>query len=145
MRDKSYQLLPMGMEAAAYLRMKRKRLTKGSYRKYESALDKLARYFPDLEPRDFEPPVGTQRLEEFMDVHWGPERAEPRTYNSNLSVVKDFFRHLAARGELVGDPTLRSSAPRHATRTARRSARTSSAASSPARRIYATGSRSGCC
>jgi hypothetical protein len=53
MRDRSYQLLPMGMEAAGYLRMKRKRLTKGSYRKYESVLDKLARYFPDLEPRDF--------------------------------------------------------------------------------------------
>jgi integrase/recombinase XerC len=106
MRDKTYQLLPMGMEAAAYLRMKRKRLTKGSYRKYESALDKLARYFPDLEPKDFEPPVGTQRLEEFMDAHWGPERAQPRTYNSNLSVIKDFFKHLAARGELAGDPTL---------------------------------------
>jgi integrase len=41
-----------------------------------------------------------------MDAHWGPEHAEPRTYNSNLSVVKDFFKHLAARGELVGDPTL---------------------------------------
>lgn len=80
-RDKSYQLYPMGMEAAAYLRMKRKRLTKGSYRKYESCLDKLARFFPDLELKDFEPPVGTQRLEEFMDVHWGPEVAQPRTYD----------------------------------------------------------------
>jgi hypothetical protein len=29
MRDKSYQLYPLGMEAAAYLRSKRKRLTKG--------------------------------------------------------------------------------------------------------------------
>jgi hypothetical protein len=52
-RDKSYQLLPLGMEAAAYLRSKRKRLTKGSYRKYESVLDKLARYFPDLEISGF--------------------------------------------------------------------------------------------
>ena len=70
-RDKSYQLLPLGMEAAAYLRMKRKRLTKGSYRKYEAVLDKLARYFPDLEIGDFEPPVGTHRVEEFMNTPLG--------------------------------------------------------------------------
>jgi integrase/recombinase XerC len=106
MRDKSYQLYPLGMEAAGYLRMKRKRLTKGSYRKYESALDKLARHFLDLELKDFEPPVGTERIEEFMDAHWGPEKAEPRTYNSNLSVIKDFFKYQVIRGEMVGDPTL---------------------------------------
>jgi site-specific recombinase XerC len=105
-RDKSYQLLPLGMEAAAYLRSKRKRLTKGSYRKYESALDKLARFFPDLEPKDFEPPVGTRRVEEFMDAHWGPDNAQPRTYNSNLSIVRDFFKWLVVNGELHGDPTL---------------------------------------
>ena len=103
-RDKSYQLLPLGMEAAAYLRSKRKRLTKGSYRKYEAVLDKLARYFPDLNVKDFEPPVGTQRVEEFMDAHWGDK--EPRTYNSCLSVVRDFFKHQLVRGELRGDPTL---------------------------------------
>lgn len=106
MRDKSYQLYPLGMEAAAYLRNKRKRLTKGSYRKYEAALDKLARYFPDLELADLEPPVGTERIEEFMDVHWGPDHAEPRTYNSNLSVIKDFFKWQVVRGELHADPTL---------------------------------------
>jgi integrase len=103
-RDKSYQLLPLGMEAAAYLRMKRKRLTKGSYRKYEAVLDKLARYFPDLDVTDFEPPVGTQRVEEFMDAHWGDK--EPRTYNSCLSVVKDFFKYQTVLGALHGDPTL---------------------------------------
>ena len=106
MRDKSYQLLPMGMEAAGYLRAKRKRLTKGSYRKYEAALDKLARYYPDLEPKDFEPPIGTQRLEEFMDMTWGPDVCEPRTYNSNLSVIKGFFKYLRVNGAPHGDPTL---------------------------------------
>jgi integrase/recombinase XerC len=106
MRDKSYQLLPLGMEAAAYLRAKRKRLTKGSYRKYESVLDKLARYFPDLDIKDFEPPVGRDRVEEFMDAHWGPDHAEPRTYNSCLSVVKDFFKWQVVRRELLADPTL---------------------------------------
>jgi hypothetical protein len=54
-RDKSYQLLPLGMEAAAYLRAKRKRLTKGSYRKYESCLDKLARYSPTSTSRTSSP------------------------------------------------------------------------------------------
>ena len=105
-RDKSYQLLPLGMEAAAYLRHKRKRLTKGSYRKYESALHKLAEHFAHLQVSDLEPPIGTTRLEEFMDKQWGPDRAKPRTYNSNLSVIKDFFRYLTMKGELRGDPTL---------------------------------------
>jgi integrase len=106
-KDKSYQLHPMGMEAAAYLRAKRKRLTKGSYRKYEAVLDKLARAFPDLTPRDFEPPVGTQRLEEFMEEHWGPDKAAPRTYNSNLSVASDFFKWLTANSEeLHANPML---------------------------------------
>lgn len=105
LRDKSYQLYPIGMEAAGYLRQKRKRLTKGSERKYEGALDKLVRFFPDLRVEDFEPPVGTQRLEEFMDHQWGPP-AEPRTYNSNLSVIKDFFKYLTAHGLLRGDPAL---------------------------------------
>ena len=41
-----------------------------------------------------------------MDVQWGPDAAQPRTYNSNLSVLKDFFRHQGMRGELRGDPTL---------------------------------------
>jgi hypothetical protein len=67
MKDKSYQLTPIGIQAAEYLRVKRKRLTGDSYRDYESGLDKLARYFPDLRVQDFEPPTGTQRLEEFLD------------------------------------------------------------------------------
>jgi integrase/recombinase XerC len=104
MRDKSYQLYPLGMEAAAYLRVKRKRLTKDTYRDYESCLDKLARYFADLEVEAFEPPVGTERIEEFMDHQWGARA--PRTYNKNLSIVKDFFKFQILRGRLQGDPTL---------------------------------------
>src|SRR3954465_11646992 len=98
MRDKSYQLLPLGQEAAVYLRVKRKRLTASSYRDYESGLDKLARYFADLQLEDFEPPGGTERLEEFLDAQWGA--GAPRTYNKNLSIVKDFFRFQILRGRL---------------------------------------------
>jgi hypothetical protein len=37
MRDRGYQEFPLGQEAAAYLRVKRKRLTDASYRDYESS------------------------------------------------------------------------------------------------------------
>lgn len=103
-KDKSYQLCPLGQHAATYLRQKRKRLTDSSYRDYESGLDKLARYFPDLDLPDFEPPIGTRRLEEFLDAQWGAR--EPRTYNKNLSILRDFFKQAVLRGGLHGDPTL---------------------------------------
>jgi site-specific recombinase XerC len=103
-RDKSYQLTPIGEEIAGYLRSKRKRLTESSYRDYESGLDKLARYFLDLQVEDFEPPRGTELLEEFLDSQWGS--GAPRTYNKNLSITKDFFRFQIIRGRLRGDPTL---------------------------------------
>ena len=104
MRDKSYQLLPLGQDAGEYLRIKRKRLTPASHRDYESILDKLARYFADLRLEDFEPPIGTGRLEEFLDDQWGS--GAPRTYNKALSVLRDFFKHQCLRGRLQGDPTL---------------------------------------
>ena len=103
-KDKSYRAFPIGQDAGRYLRVKRKRLTPDSYRDYEACLDKLARFFCDLEIRDFEPPVGTERLEEFLDHQWG--HREPRTYNKNHSVLSDFFRFQRMRGEIVGDPML---------------------------------------
>jgi integrase/recombinase XerC len=104
MKDKSYQLTPIGKKVAAYLRAKRKRLTDESYRDYESGLDKLARYFPDLRVEDFEPPTGTERLEEFLDYQWGG--SAPKTYNKGLSIIRDFFRwQIIPRGPLHGDPT----------------------------------------
>src|SRR3954447_18024127 len=81
-RDKSYQLLPLGQEAAVYLRAKRKRLTDSSFRDYESCLDKLARYLADKLIEDLEPPAGTSLLEDFLDAQWG--NSAPRTYNKNL-------------------------------------------------------------
>ena len=103
MKDKSYQLFPMGQEAAGYLRAKRKTLTDASFREWEAALDKLARYFPDLELPDFELPVGAERVEEFMDAQWGQRAA--RTYNKNLTIVGDFFEWQVKRGRMHSDPT----------------------------------------
>ena len=103
MKDKSYQVTPLGEEVANYLHVKRKRLTESSFRDYESGLDKLARHFLDLRLEDFEPPAGTHRLEEFLDHQWGG--GAPRTYNKNLSICKDFFQWQVKRGFLHGDPT----------------------------------------
>jgi integrase/recombinase XerC len=104
MKDKSYRAFPMGLDAGHYLRAKRKRLTTESYRDYEACLDKLARYFADLKLTDLEPPIGTERLEEFLEFQWG-SKAE-RTYNKNLSILHDFFLFHVRRGNLRGDPTL---------------------------------------
>jgi site-specific recombinase XerC len=101
MKDKSYRAWPLGQEAAGYLYAKRKRLTPASYGDYEGSLDKFVRYFCDLEIADFEPPVGTRRLEEFLDAQYG--ESAPRTYNKNLSILRDCW---VLRGELHGDPTL---------------------------------------
>jgi integrase len=104
MKDKSYRAFPLGQEAGHYLRWKRKRLTPPSYRSYEACLDKLARDFPVYELVDFEPPVGTERLEEFLDGRWGDGAG--RTYNKNLSILRDFFKWARLHGRLHGDPTL---------------------------------------
>lgn len=103
-RDKSYRQYPLGQEAGRYLRAKRKRLTETSYRDYESALDKLARYFMHAELTEFDLPDATDRLERFLDDQWGHRAA--RTYNKSLSVIHDFFKWQCLRGNLHGDPTL---------------------------------------
>jgi len=104
MRDKSYQDYELGRDVAAYLRTKRKVLTDTSYRDYESVLDKLVRFYSDLTLSDFEPPMGTERIEEFLEHQWGG--GAPRTYNKALSIIKDFFKHHRLRDHLRGDPTL---------------------------------------
>ncbi len=104
MRDKSYRAFPIGQEAGHYLRAKRKRLTASSYRDYECCLDKLARYFADLEIGDLEPPVGTQRLEEFLDDQWGERAAAPTTRTSPSCATSS--SSMCCAGNLHGDPTL---------------------------------------
>lgn len=102
-RDKSYQQLPLGGDVAAYLRSKRRRLTDSSFRDYEGILDKFARFFLDLELQDLEPPVGRERIEDFLEATWGD--SAPRTYNKALSIVGDFFEWQVTRGHIHGDPT----------------------------------------
>ena len=103
MRNKAYRAFPLGQEAGAYLRQNRSRLLPTTYKTYESCLDKLARFFADLELKDFEPPVGTERLEEFIDEQWG--ESESRTRAKNISIVNGFFKWAVLSGRLHGDPT----------------------------------------
>ena len=104
LKNKAYRAYPLGGDWAAFMRWGRGSWTKATYRDYESCGDKFARTFPDLELRDFEPPVGTERLEEFMDLLWG-ERA-PGTYNKNLTIIQQFFKFAALKGKIHGDPSL---------------------------------------
>jgi integrase/recombinase XerC len=97
-------MTPIGNEVARYLRTKRMRLTDSSYHSYEFCLEKFVRHCEDLQPEDFEPPAGMQRLEECLETLWGT--AAPRTYNKNLSIIKDFFRWQVKQGRLKGDPTV---------------------------------------
>jgi integrase len=101
-KNKAYRAYPLGGEAGRYLRWKRGRLTAESYRDYESCLDKLARDFCDLELKDFNPPIGTERLEEFQDQRWGG--SAPRTNNKNHSILKDFFEWAYIKGKVHGNP-----------------------------------------
>ena len=103
-RDRSYLLSPLGEEVAAYLRQKRKRLTNASFRSYSDALGDFTVHHLDLRLEDFEPPVGTERVEEYLDARFG--HLSPRSYNKNLSVLADFFKWAILRERLRGDPTL---------------------------------------
>lgn len=104
MRDQTWRDLPLGGEVALYLRHKSNRLTPASHRIYEGTLAALAHYYPATTLEEFEPPAGTRLLEDFLDGLWGDKN--PRTYNKNLTVLRDFFKRCVLRGNLHGDPTL---------------------------------------
>jgi len=79
MKDKAYRATPLGLEAARYYRWKKNEwgATVETLRDYEAILAKLALDHADLERADFEPPMGTERLREFIDNRWGNGRREP--------------------------------------------------------------------
>jgi integrase len=103
-RDKSYRAYPIGAEAGAYLRWKRGQIAENTYYMYESLLDKVARNFCDLELTDLEPPIGTERMEEFLDSYAGDKA--PATYNTYHAILRDFFKWAVIKGKLHGDPML---------------------------------------
>jgi integrase len=104
MRDKSYRATAIGLEVGRYYRWKKNEwgATADTLRDYEAILGKLALDHADLELSDLEPPVGTERLREFIDNRWG-ERS-PRTRAKVISVLRDFFAWAVREGKLNGNP-----------------------------------------
>lgn len=106
LRDRSYRATPLGLEVARYYRWKKNEwgATAETLRDYEAILAKLALDHADLELSDFEPPMGTERLREFIDHRWS-ERT-PRTRAKVISVLRDFFAWGVREQRLTANPAL---------------------------------------
>jgi integrase/recombinase XerD len=111
-KDRSYRATSLGLEVARYYRWKKNEwgATAETLRDYEAILAKLALDHADLELTDLEPPVGTERLREFIDHRWG--EAAPRTRGKVISVLRDFFAYQVREQRLSANPALPISRPR---------------------------------
>ncbi len=111
-KDRSYRATPIGLVVGRYIRWKRSAwgARPSTLRDYEAILAVLCLDHADLELRDFEPPIGGERLEEWIDHRWG-DRA-PATRAKVTSIAKDFFVWAVVNGLMVGDPTTRLRRPR---------------------------------
>jgi integrase/recombinase XerD len=112
LRDRSYRATSLGLVVGHYYRWKKNEwgATESTLIDYEAILAKLALDHADLELEDFAPPVGTERLREFIDNRWS-ERT-PRTRAKVISVLRDFFAWAVRERGLSGNPALPISRPR---------------------------------
>jgi integrase len=111
-KDKSYRSTPLGLEVAHFMRWFRNEYgaTAETLRDYESILAKLAIDHADLELADFEPPIGTTRLREFIGARWGD--SAPRTRKKVRAVLMSFFKWAQAEFKLHGNPVIAIRTPR---------------------------------
>jgi integrase len=111
-KDKSYRATPFGLEVAHYMRWFRNEYgaTVETLRDYEAILAKLAIDHADLTLADFEPPIGTTRLREFIEARWG--ESAPRTRKKVRSVLMSFFKWAQAEFKLHGNPVVAIRTPR---------------------------------
>lgn len=111
-KDRSYRATPLGLEVARYYRWKKNEwgAKPDTMRDYEPILAKLALYHADLDLQDFTPPVGTERLRECWDHHWGDLTA--RTRAKVRSVWIDFFEWAVRERGLHGNPARALARPR---------------------------------
>lgn len=110
-KDKSYRRFPLGEEAGRFLRsLKWADASPNTLATYEIVLARLTIDHADLELRDFEPPLGTERVREFLDRHWGD--AAPATRANRLAVLKSFFRWAVQEGRMGANPALPVKGPR---------------------------------
>ena len=104
-KDKSYRAFPLGQEAGTTFGRSGSGSQSASYRDYESCLDKFARHFADLELSRLRAARSGQSASRSSSTSSGVEKSG-RTYNKNLSILRDFFRFHVLRTRLHGDPTL---------------------------------------
>lgn len=111
-KDKAYRSTLLGLEVAHFMRWFRNEYgaTAETLRDYESILSKLAIDHADLELADFEPPIGTTRLREFIDRRWGD--SAPRTRKKVRAVLMSFFKWAQAEFKLHGNPVIAIRTPR---------------------------------
>jgi site-specific recombinase XerD len=111
-KDKSYRSTPLGLEVAHFMRWFRNEYgaTAETLRDYESILAKLAIDHADLELADFEPPIGTTRLREFIGGRWGD--SAPRTRKKVRAVLMSFFKWAQAEFKLHRNPVIAIRTPR---------------------------------
>jgi len=110
-RDKSYRRFPVGAEVGRYLRaLGWADGAKNTIDTYEIVLRKLAIDHMDLELRDFEPPIGTERVAEFLHRHWA--EASPPTRANRLHAVRSFFRWAVDEGRMAANPAAAIRPPR---------------------------------
>ena len=93
-----------GLVVGHYYRWKKNEwgATESTLKDYELILSKLALDHADLELEDFAPPVGTERLREFIANRWGDRT--PRTKAKVISILRDFFAWAVREKGLVGNP-----------------------------------------
>lgn len=103
-RDRAHETCRLWDDVAPYLRAKHRTAAPATHAEAESTLIRLVRFFPEARIEDFEPPIGTERVEEWMEAMWGNLAAA--TYNKNLSITREFFKWHRLRGRLQGDPML---------------------------------------
>jgi integrase/recombinase XerC len=103
-RDRAHEAWPLWQDVGPYLRAKHRTAAPATHAEAESTLVRLVKFFPERRIEDFEPPIGTERVEEWMEAMWGD--LAPATYNKNLSIVREFFKWHRRRDHLQGDPTL---------------------------------------
>ena len=110
MRDKSYRSTPLGEHVGAFMRYTLSQdWEQRSRAEYESTLYRFALYFADLELADFTPPVGIERVEEFIEATWGT--AARGTRAKNISILKSFFRWAYEREPHLWRPHAHDQAP----------------------------------
>jgi site-specific recombinase XerC len=119
MRDKSYRTTPLGVVVGHYMCHKRwGGAAENTLLAYESVLARFALDHADLELADFEPPLGIERVVEFLDLHWGD--AAPKTRARNLAVMRDLFAWAVGAGRMYGNPALTVKGPKQVTVAERR-------------------------